>query len=170
MNQDEALQWSSHFPAIMACLGATAPEPGAVIEIGIGFFSTIQLHSYCKASGRYFESWEDNREWYEKFRYLESPTHSFRIGPYDFSDPLHQRWGWELAFIDHSPGGKSRADAFSLFIETSQFVVVHDFWKENEEAITPLLVGCKYHVCRRQEPPTLVASKKRDLPIGILDL
>lgn len=167
MNQSEALQWSSHFPAIMACLGETKEELGGIIEVGIGFFSTIQLHAYCMASGNYLESWEDNREWFDRFKYLENSNHKFVIGPYDFSDKGDR---WNMAFIDHSPGGKSRADAFSLFIETSLFVVVHDYWKENEEAIAPLLVGCKYHVCRRQEPPTLIASNKLSLPLGVFDL
>ena len=51
-------------------------------------------------------------------------------------------------------------------IPVSEYVVVHDYHMENEDAIGPLFENIKasYKVCRRYEPPTLVASASKKVP------
>jgi hypothetical protein len=65
-----------------------------------------------------------------------------------------------LVFIDNSPGGAARADPFKAFLPQSEFIVVHDYHRENEEAIKPLLKGVNYRVFSDYNPPTLLASLK----------
>lgn len=152
-------------PALLSAIGSTT---GDVLEIGVGHFSTPQLHFLCGAMNRKLVSVEQNQEWHDAFatKYT-SPIHSFYQGEYLNVLPSMARlpwWNWSVVFIDHSPGGKSRADVFSLFIELSQYVVVHDYHLENEEAIAPLLVGVQHRVESTYQPPTMIASKKLQLP------
>lgn len=164
MNQDEQQMWGSHLPAIMACLAVTN---GDVLEIGIGNFSTPILHAFCVSSGRDLISIEKSSDWYNKFTYLKHNHHDLFT---DWISNTNDKKRYSVVFIDDSPGGENRATSFRTYIDQSEFVIVHDFWRENEEAIRPLLVGCLFHICRHQEPPTLVCSKSRTIPEGILAL
>jgi hypothetical protein len=170
MNEKEQLAWSSFMPALMACVASTS---GCVLELGVGHFSTPTLHAICGASNRYLLSVEQNKEWLSKFEKLKTDGHSFwGLGYDEMLDNLPkfgQRWG--VAFIDNSPGGARRAKDFLALIKTSDFVIVHDYWQDNEEHIAPLLKNVKYtHVTRTHEPPTLVASLDRPIPSSIIQL
>lgn len=153
--------WDSHFPAILACLAVTK---GDVLELGIGHNSTPQLHAYCVSSNRYLRSIERSPEWFGQFTHLQTQGHDLILS--DYAAPPGQ-FGWSVVFIDQSPGGEERARSFREYIDSSEYLVVHDYWRENEAAIAPLLAGCNFHVCRKYEPPTLVASKKLPIPLGI---
>ena len=163
---DEAL-WGSHLPALMACLTDT---DGPVIEFGIGHFSTPVLHAVCETRGRELFSLEQNPEWFHQFEgKFSTLRHQFCLGEYLESIPKLPE-GFSVAFIDHSPGGKSRVDVFSAMIGQSSLVVVHDYHLDNEEAIAPLLTGLQTHVTRMYGPPTLVAAALYRIPPGILKL
>jgi hypothetical protein len=76
-----------------------------------------------------------------------------------------------VAFIDNSPGGERRRKDFEFFIKLADFVVVHDYEKDNEEHIFPVLAGVKHkYVTRTYEPPTLVASNTMAIPKSLLCL
>jgi len=166
IKSDEAL-WGSHIPALMACL-ADSSQP--VIEFGIGHFSTPLLHAVCITQSRKLYSLEKDPAWLGPFaEQFALPLHEFRLGEYlDQIPNISEDFG--VAFIDHSPGGQSRADIFSAMINRSSFVVVHDYHLDNEDAIKPLLAGLQTHVTRTYGPPTLVASAKHRLPLGIFVL
>jgi len=166
MNEKEQLMWGSHLPALMACIGATT---GAVLEVGIGNFSTPVLHAICGAMNRTLISAEEDPLWLERFRFMDMLDSHFFLSKYFLIDgerPI------SVAFIDHSPGGKSRADAFVKFLPISDYVIVHDYWQDNEEAIAPILTDERIyrHITRFQEPPTLVASRNKPIPASILHL
>ncbi len=154
------MAWGSHMPALLTALGHTS---GAVLEVGIGHFSTPALHYLCAAMSRKLVSVEQAKEWHDEFASkFSTPMHSFRHGEYLDVLARMARWPWSVVFIDHSPGGKARSDVFEMFIEESEFLVVHDYHLENEEAISPLLKKGIYHkVFKDYEPPTLLASRKR---------
>lgn len=161
------MAWGSHMPALLAAIGSTT---GDVLEIGVGHFSTPQLHYLCGAMGRRLVSIEQNKEWYEPFATkYSSENHTFYQGEYPNILPSMVKlpwWNWSVVFIDHSPGGKSRSDVFSLFIDISEYVVVHDYHLENEDAIKPLLDSKTIHkTIAVYEPPTLIASRKRPIPL-----
>jgi len=170
-NTSDPCAWGSHLPALLACLGATT---GPVLEIGVGHFSTPALHAYCGARNRKLVSWEQDEYWLRHFkRIYECDWHVFLNGPYlgftDITKAMTPK-GWGVAFIDHSPGGQCRADAFVALIQESDYVVVHDYEKENEEAIAPMLGGLNWHVTKTYPPPTLVASYWRGVQLSILCL
>ena len=160
---DEAL-WGSHLPVLMAAL---ATSVGPVVEFGIGHFSTPCLHAVCMSTERHLFSVEQNPEWFKMFAdTFSTENHGFLLGEYlDMIDRLPTKIG--LAFIDHSPGGQSRAEVFAKMILRADFVVVHDYHHENEEFIAPLLGGLQTYVTRRYQPPTLIASMNFALPPGL---
>ncbi len=148
-----ATKYQSHLPALLACI---VESSGPVIEFGAGHFSTPVLHSICAAMKRELFSVEKDDEWREYFRArYESETHHF--------DPIVDLCLDDIGvtFIDDSPGGENRAQHFKDFIDVSDFVVVHDYHAENEEAIRPLLAGVSYTIHRKYFPPTLVATKRK---------
>ena len=158
--------WGSHLPALLTAIGSSN---GPVLELGVGYFSTPALHAICGALKRRLMSVEQNAEWCERFKYLENPIH--RIANHT-NEEFFKLMGnyehlckWGVAFIDHSPGGASRAEAFRILAPISSYVVVHDYHLENEEHIAPLLTGFKtVRVFNTQQPPTLVASLNYELP------
>lgn len=160
---DEAL-WGSHLPVLMAGL---ATSVGPVVEFGVGHFSTPCLHAVCMSVGRKLFSVEQNPEWFKMFAdAFSTEDHRFLQGDYlKLIDDLPPKIG--LAFIDHSPGGQSRADVFDKMIIRADYVVVHDYHYENQEFIEPLLGGLQTYISRRYQPPTLIASLKFDLPPGL---
>ncbi len=155
------VKWSSFMPALMK---AVAGSQGEILEIGIGHFSTPILHEIGEITGRLVLSVEDNKEWMEPFanRYA-SEKHQFYYGNYDKNLKMIASWcdpivKMGVTFIDNSPGGERRKKDFAMFLPLSEYVVVHDFHRENEEAIRPLLEGVNYRVFRDYDPPTLIAS------------
>ncbi len=137
-----------------------ARSTGPVLEIGIGHFSTPFLHEYCLGAGRRLLSFEDNDEWMGEFKDFDSATHELVVGSYDESTKKFDKIDVGLTFIDNSPGGAARAKPFKRFLPISDFVVVHDYHRENEEAIKPLLEGVNYRIFSDYNPPTLLASLK----------
>lgn len=160
-----ATQWQSHLPALLACIAVT---DGPVLELGIGHFSTPQLHALCGAMGRELVSAERDEKWRVEFaNKYTGPHHTFT------SEWMHPHaMDWAVAFIDHSPGGANRAGAFKALIDVSEFVVVHDAQKdaENFQAIEPMLVGVNWHLCTSYFPHTLIASKTRKIPEVLLNM
>lgn len=171
-NRNE-VAWTSWLPALGYALGAST---GPVLEIGVGHFSTPFLHEYCHAAGRALYSLETDRDWYLNFaRYdwMKSDRKHYVFhcpadlgsarGVKGFSSLMESRDDpvrFGAALIDSSPGGEARLAPFLAFIDHSDFVVVHDYHRENEEAIAPHLHGVSYKVYRDYDPPTLLASKK----------
>lgn len=159
-NKNE-VAWTSWLPALGQALASSV---GPVLEIGIGHFSTPFLHEYCQYSDRDLWSVEDNLNWAEELKNdYQSKHHSFCVGSYDDILPTLAKAVrlWGVVFIDNSPGGEARAKPFRLFLPQSKFVVVHDYHRENEEAIKPLLDNTEWKVFSDYEPPTLLAQYKR---------
>jgi hypothetical protein len=153
-NQSE-VAWTSWLPAMGYALGAST---GPILEIGCGHFSTPFLHEYCRGADRLLWSIESNGDWRARFsqRY-QAPFHSFdHLAP---NFPVD----WGVVFIDNSPGGEARAAPFREHLNFADYVVVHDYHRENEQAIAPLLTGVNHRIYKDYEPPTLLASSKHPL-------
>lgn len=161
----DACAWGSHLPVLLGCLGDTV---GSVLEVGVGHFSTPALHAFCEASGRPLVSLEQDKTWHDQFKAKYGTNHhKFRLGEYDDEVPMLSLMEWGVALIDNSPGGTRRANDFADLINRSIYVVVHDYHKENEESISPMLQGLNFHVAKSYQPPTLVASRSRKIPEAI---
>jgi len=156
------MAWGSHMPLLLMATGATE---GDVLEIGIGHFSTPQLHYLCAGMNRKLVSVEQAKDWNDEFAgTFATSLHSFAQGEYMEVLPALAKRKWSVVFIDNSPGGKGRSDVFELFIDGAEFVVVHDYHLENEDAIKPLLTNTRHIISTLYQPPTLLASRSRMIP------
>lgn len=161
-----ATEWGSHLPAVLACVAAST---GPVLELGVGHFSTPQLHALCAVMGRQLVSVESHPDWlYEMASKYASDGHTFSESIPERK--LNVRWG--VSFIDHSPGGANRADAFRKLIDVSSFVVMHDAQKdaENFQAVESMLEGLNWHLCTGYFPHTLIASERLPIPTVLLKM
>ncbi len=156
--------WSSHLPALMSCLALTN---GPVCEVGMGNFSTPLLHAVCGSQDRHLVSLESDPLWMRRFAHYASAIHDV-WGMYCVNPIPHVRWS--VVFLDQHRPAWTRADSFKAFIDNSDYIVCHDYHRENEEEMRELIRGMNYHVTRHQEPPTLVCSKTLPIPSGVLYL
>jgi hypothetical protein len=153
------VKWSSFMPALGKALAVTT---GPVLEIGVGHFSTPFLHAYCEGAKRRLVSLEADAAWGDEFEksYGQNPeTHSFIIGPYVYDVLRLSKWG--VVFIDNSPGGEARLRPFLAFSGSAQRLVIHDFHRENSEAIMPQIeaMGMKVDVYGKYDPPTALIMR-----------
>lgn len=163
MTSEEQLMWGSHLPVLAACVTMTT---GDVLELGIGHFSTPFLHTLCAALRRQLVSVEADANWLEKMPLGRSQHHRMLVGDYDVIVPELANRRWSVTLIDNSPGGPRRSKDFKTLLPVSEFVVVHDYHRDNEEAIAPLLSGKYYAVSKLYEPPTLVVTKNPSVDLG----
>lgn len=110
--------WNSHLPLLYAALEATT---GLVVEFGVGAGSTPALHEYCKAKGRKLESYENNLEWLNKFKHLESDFHKLHF----ISDWDNVNVVPSLLFVDHAPGTRRKVD-IARYSDIAGIVLAHD--------------------------------------------
>lgn len=155
-NKNE-VAWTSWLPALGYAL---AKSTGPVLEIGMGHFSTPFLHEFCKGADRHLTSIEDNADWYyqlvDKFSGGNHSTYLATSYEAAFKELTGNRIG--VVFIDNSPGGEARSEPFRRLLPHCDYIVVHDYHRENEEAIKPLLQGVNHKVYADYDPPTLLAS------------
>ena len=57
------IEWATHLPLLVRMFDKTE---GDVLELGMGYFSTMILKWLCEMSGRTLYSYESNKEWYGK--------------------------------------------------------------------------------------------------------
>ncbi len=160
-------EWSSFMPALLAVLKATT---GAVLEVGVGHYSTPFLHDYCLANRRELVSAEEDMDWALPFRNQYARRgHTFYIGEYDAMIASFTRdTPWSVILLDHSPGPRRGADMVRL-LDAVEFIVIHDYHLAIEEAVKPHLAGLNHHAVP-SVPPTLVVSKQRAMPPGVSSL
>jgi len=164
--QKNEVAWSSWLPALGYALGNSH---GPVLEIGIGHFSTPFLHEFCKGAGRTLHSIELDSDWGVPFaqRFWDDspePKHRFHLGPYVniISEMVRLDMKFGVAFIDNSPGGTARSIPFEKLLRNCDFIVVHDYWRENSDAIQPIVDAelMNHRIYSDYEPPTLLAACK----------
>lgn len=109
--------YGSHRPLLWLAL---INSKGDVDELGCGCGSTRLLEAYCLMHGRSFTSWENDHEWYKKFKlaYGINVIIENYEGVYGISNP-------GLLFIDSKPG-EQRKILIEQFSNNAQIIVVHD--------------------------------------------
>lgn len=115
-------RYATHLPMLLSCILRTV---GPVLELGCGDFSTLPLHEICKAMSRKLISVESvDKEWYDKFTYLESEYHNlyFVDDMDEFKIIDNSQWG--VVLIDH--GADRRPIDILRVKDNSEFVVNHD--------------------------------------------
>ena len=155
--------WGSHLVPLMACVCATR---GAVLEVGVGDWSTPLLHAYCAAGGRKLVSIDEDRPWVEKFAKLRVCEHEIYAAKYDAVIPSLSAQEWSVVFLDHSPGWRRAADAL-LFLESADYVLSHDYsGAEVYEPFEAVLDRWTYRAVAKFSPSTLILGR---IPIPEFD-
>lgn len=125
MTKEEFLKdvqnWDNHRYLLWDALEATE---GDVIEMGMGQGSTPFLHQYCTDAKRKLYSYENNREWFEKFTNYESEYHSLRHVTY-WDDVVRAHPTPSVVLIDHAPGERRWEDVRN-FAYGAKTIVIHD--------------------------------------------
>lgn len=143
----------------MACVTATR---GAILEVGVGHWSTPLLHRYCVAGGRRLVSLDEDEAFARQFYDLRVCHHELRSAEYSRDLPPLASEKWSVAFLDHSPGWRRAADAL-LFLDSAEFIVVHDYANEIVEGFAPILKRWPHSRVAQFSPKTLVLGK-REIP------
>ena len=91
---------------------------GAVLELGAGFNSTPLLYWYCKAQGRMFRSYENDKAWCEKMGDFTKYIEDWEKAPID-------NILWSIVLIDHRPALRRKEDARRLK-DNAEYIVMHD--------------------------------------------
>lgn len=123
MNKEQFTQitsnYDSHRPLLWEALEATK---GLVVEMGIGYGSTPFLNEYCEGINRQLVSFENNKEWFDKF----DGFYSHEISLINDWDIVFMRFpSPEVLFIDHAPGERRKID-IAKFANHAQIIVCHD--------------------------------------------
>lgn len=125
MNKEKFTQitsnYDSHRPLLWAALEATK---GLVVEMGIGYGSTPFLSEYCEERNRKLLSYENNKEWFDKFDGF------FRheivlINNWDNVDVLIGLLKPSVLFIDHAPGERRKID-IQKNADYAEVIICHD--------------------------------------------
>jgi len=110
MTHQEALSWA---------VGVTE---GPVVEIAMGWYSTLMLHGMCEGLGRELYSIDPLEEWVAPFRRLETGWHHIILDD-TLTIPVDHAG---VVFVDHNHPGVTRAEVIRAARPIAEAVVVHD--------------------------------------------
>ena len=119
--RDNRPDGASHIPVLVKVFNASF---GPVLELGAGPFSTPVLHALCADKGRKLITYENNKEYYDRFKRFATDTHEIiLIDDWDKAETYKEHWG--MAFVDHAPAQR-RANEVKYLRNITGYVVVHD--------------------------------------------
>jgi len=148
--------WATHqAPLVCAVMNTT----GAVLELGSGHYSTTILHEICKAQGRLLVTVDEDKEWIEQFKDLQTDLH--RIIHIDDWDRIVGEYG--VVFVDHSPALRRKVD-IERFKDKCQIMVIHDFLQDNVYDHHAIINTFKYkNFYKRYKRQTAIISNVVDV-------
>jgi hypothetical protein len=150
----------SHLPVLIKIMSLTK---GAVLELGMGTFSTPFLHWACYPEKRRLVSYDnvpDLLTWSQSF--INEYHQIYLVEDWDSIDLSEH---WSVALVDHAPTGRRRHEIRKL-ADHADYVIVHDSQPDRErwqkyEHIYPLF---KYRKdFGLENPMTTVLSNFKDL-------
>lgn len=137
--------WNSYLPLLWLALESTE---GSVVELGLGDGSSQKLHDYCEKKGNLLFSYETDREWFFKFKSLQSRLHKLQYVGQNWQILHEDQCGHPIGvlFSDEAPG-EMRKYNISMFCNTAQIIIAHDADESTDHGykyslIKPLF---KYH-------------------------
>ena len=156
--------YGSHQELLFACVARTR---GPVIELGMGNYSTRQLHQMCVPYNRPLCSVETDGNWAAQFDDLRCALHGIQVvrGMEDYR-PIDDI-AWDVAFVDHAPGEMRQREVKRLAAKT-RYIVIHDTDPESDGVynIRSTIESFKYRLESKRWPPmTTVVSN-----IGPIDI
>lgn len=115
-----SVRYGTHLPALLqACLKTR----GAVLELGVGVFSTPILHWLCAIQGRKLLTIDNDSDWYDwGLQYRNFNHQMFLVDGWEDAPIEH---AWDVALIDHSPDYR-RAIEIERLAGYARYIVCHD--------------------------------------------
>ena len=126
---------------------------GAVVELGMGDYSTPVLHEICKLQGRLMLSYEKDLTWLENFIDLESDSHKIRHNETWDEYPID----CGVVFVDQSPA-EYRQKSIEKYRNFAKIIVVHDTEKKNFYGYDFSGFKYKYEYKRYRKETTLLSN------------
>lgn len=152
--------YASHLPILAKIVEKTT---GPILELGMGFSTTL-LHTMCKRTGRMVVSYENDRNWYEKFTGYNCAWHHIKYIQ-NWNDLLTDYIDWDVVFIDNRPG-VSRRELATRLQDKAQYILLHDSEPEQNRFFGYQKIYPHFkHVYQytKTKPNTAVLSNYRDL-------
>lgn len=118
---DQCEHWNNHLPLVLMALRET-PSTGTVIEMGMGEGSTLWLHEYCTNQDRPLLSYDNNPEYFNKFKHLHSSRHHLELITNWETTPTENV---NVVLIDHAPGERRYLDAIR-YKDINGILILHD--------------------------------------------
>lgn len=119
-------RYGSHLPVLMKAVTETK---GAIVELGIGLYSTVYLHWACFPTKRTLVSYDNSQGWIDHFKDYRSDFHTICVVSDWNAVPLEKEW--DVAFVDHAPDMRRGIDAIRL-AKHAKYVIVHDSEAKHE--------------------------------------
>lgn len=112
-------EYGTHIPMVIKMILETK---GRVMEMGVGFFSTPNIHWLCAKDKRVCYSFESDPEYHQFARQFRSPRHKIRlVKDWDKADFSGK---WSVALVDHETERRAK-DALRIK-DNCEFVILHD--------------------------------------------
>jgi len=111
---------STHVPILAWAI--TTFTKGSVLELGMGYNSTLLLHTLCRK--RKIVSLDNNKEWALKFSPLDNDYHQIIYTP-NWNECTFDQEYWEVVFVDHAPALQRKEDIKRL-VDKCTVMVIHD--------------------------------------------
>lgn len=157
-----SFSYGTHLPGLIKAMSKTT---GDVLELGMGVFSTPYLHYQCILSNRKLVSYENYKNWMQKFLDSEYDCENHEINFVEkYSDAKIEK-GWSVALVDQTPDS-SRTEEIRRLANYAEYIVIHDAAERHThiyhyDTIYPLF---KYRTDWDEESnPAVVLSNFHDL-------
>ena len=153
--------YGSHLTALCRAFAEVSKSKGAVLELGVGDFSTPLLHELC--AYRALVSLDYEKPWVDRFLYLRTPFHDIRQVE-TWENLPEYGYQWDIVLVDHSPAPYRRV-AVEALANNAKLLVCHDTesW-DNIYQYQYCLPNFKYLVEYKNHPTkTMVVSNFVDV-------
>ena len=113
-------------------------DPGDVLELGMGLFSTPYLHYACTIGKRKLLSLENDPGWHKMFKrsdfmhfLYENDYHKLELVDNFEESPLIDK-EWDVVLVDQTPDG-SRKETARKLANKAKYIILHDSNERHEK-------------------------------------
>ncbi len=160
----KASLYGSHMPILARIMDVT---DGAVLELGMGIYSTPLLDLMCRETKRELVSIDNDSEWFDVNKGWADPEYHnvCYVADWWMAKNKIEEKHWSVALVDEKPAS-NRIKSIKLLAHRANFIIIHDSEPESNkffkyEWIYPLFkYRFDYTKCR---PHTTVLSNFIDL-------
>lgn len=119
--------WNNHRPLLYLALELS--RTGDILELGCGDGSTTHLHCYSAITNRKIVSYDNNKEWVDRYVHLNNDLHSFvsSAEPKEVDEIVNKAIVnlTSVCLVDHAPGER-RWEDIKTIANHIPFIVIHD--------------------------------------------